>query len=163
APGASVLSAGGRAAAPGKPDLAFRAPGERRLKTAGRPAPPFALAATRARPPPPDIAPADPAPRISLVVLPFANLSPDPEQAYFADAITDDLTTDLSRIADSFVIARTTAFSYKGKPVDVRRVARELGVRYVLEGSVRRLGERVQVNVQLIDGESGSHLWADRF
>jgi len=73
------------------------------------------------------------------------------------------LTTDLSRIADSFVIARTTAFVYKEKPVDVRQVARELGVRYVLEGSVRRLGERAQVNVQLIDGESGSHIWADRF
>jgi adenylate cyclase len=97
------------------------------------------------------------------VVLPFASLSSDPEQEYFADAITDDLTTDLSRIADSFVIARTTAFTYKGKAVDVRQVARELGVRYVLEGSVRRLAERVQVNVQLIDGETGSHVWADRF
>ena len=119
-----------------------------------------------------DVAPARPAavgrslsplPRISLVVLPFANLSSDPEQEYFADAITDDLTTDLSRIANSFVIARTTAFTYKGKAVDVRQVARELGVRYVLEGSVRRLGKRVQVNVQLIDGETGSHVWADRF
>jgi adenylate cyclase len=98
-----------------------------------------------------------------MVVLPFASLSSDPEQEYFADAITDDLTTDLSRIADSFVIARTTAFTYKGKAVDVRQVARELGVRYVLEGSVRRLAERVQVNVQLIDGETGSHVWADRF
>jgi adenylate cyclase len=96
-------------------------------------------------------------------VLPFANLSPDPEQEYFVDAITDDLTTDLSRIADSFVIARSTAFTYKGKAVDVRQVARELGVRYVLEGSVRRMGERVQVNVQLIDGDTGSHVWADRF
>jgi TolB-like protein/DNA-binding winged helix-turn-helix (wHTH) protein/Tfp pilus assembly protein PilF len=102
-------------------------------------------------------------PRISVVVLPFASLSADPEQEYFTDAITDDLTTDLSRIADSFVIARTTAFTYKGKAVDVRQVARELGVRYVIEGSVRRMGERVQVNVQLIDGESGSHVWVDRF
>jgi adenylate cyclase len=73
------------------------------------------------------------------------------------------LTTDLSRIVNSFVISRTTAFTYKGKPVDVRQIGRELGVRYVLEGSVRRLGEQVQVNVQLIDAESGSHLWADRF
>ena len=97
------------------------------------------------------------------MVLPFANLSSDPEQEYFVDAITDDLTTDLSRIVNSFVISRTTAFSYKGKPVDVRQIGSELGVRYVLEGSVRRLGEQVQVNVQLIDAESGSHIWADRF
>src|SRR5438309_7478561 len=87
----------------------------------------------------------------------------DPEQEYFADGITDDLTTDLSRISDSFVIARTTAFAYKGKPVDVRQIGRELGVRYVLEGSVRRTGDQVQVNVQLIDAETGAHVWADRF
>ena len=103
------------------------------------------------------------APRLSIVVLPFANLSSDPEQEYFVDAITDDLTTDLSRIVNSFVISRTTAFSYKGKPIDVRQIGRELGVHYVLEGSVRRVGEQVQVNVQLIDAESGSHIWADRF
>ena len=103
------------------------------------------------------------APRLSIVVLPFANLSNDPEQEYFADAITEDLTTDLSRIADSFVIARSTAFTYKGKSVDVRQVARELGVRYVLEGSVRRTGDQVRVNVQLIDAGTGSHMWADRF
>src|SRR6202007_1949688 len=102
--------------------------------------------------------PANSDPRISLVVLPFVNLSPDPEQEYFADAITDDLTTDLSRIADSFVIARTTAFTYKGKAFDVRRVAGELGVRYILVGSVRRTGDHVRVNVQLIDGETGGHL-----
>jgi adenylate cyclase len=103
------------------------------------------------------------APPLSIVVLPFTNLSNDPEQEYFADGVTDDLTTDLSRIAGSFVIARNTAFTYKGKPVEARQIARELGVRYVLEGSVRRLGERVQVNVQLIDGETGAHVWADRF
>jgi adenylate cyclase len=102
------------------------------------------------------------APR-SIVVLPFANLSNDPEQEYFADGITDDLTTDLSRIADSFVIARNTAFTYKGKSVDAREIGRELGVRYVLQGSVRRNGDQVRVNVQLIDAESGAHLWADRF
>jgi TolB-like protein/class 3 adenylate cyclase len=101
-------------------------------------------------------------PRLSIVVLPFANLSNDPEQEYFADGITDDLTTDLSRIAGSFVIARNTAFTYKGKPADVRQVGRELGVRYVLEGSVRRTGEQVRVNVQLIDAETGAHVWADR-
>jgi TolB-like protein/class 3 adenylate cyclase/Tfp pilus assembly protein PilF len=104
-----------------------------------------------------------PAPRLSVVVLPFNNLSNDPEQEYFADAITDDLTTDLSRISGSFVIARNTAFTYRGKSVDVKQIGRELGVRYVLEGSVRQMGEQVQVNVQLIDAESGAHLWADRF
>jgi adenylate cyclase len=103
------------------------------------------------------------APRLSIVVLPFANLSNDPEQEYFADGITDDLTTDLSRISGSFVIARNTAFTYKGKPVDARQISRELGVRYVLEGSVRRTANQVRVNVQLIDGQSGAHVWADRF
>jgi adenylate cyclase len=103
------------------------------------------------------------APRLSIVVLPFANLSNDPEQEYFADGITDDLTSDLSRISDSFVIARNTAFTYKGKFVDVKKIGRELGVRYVLEGSVRRVGDQVRLNVQLIDGDSGAHLWADRF
>jgi TolB-like protein/Tfp pilus assembly protein PilF len=104
-----------------------------------------------------------PPPRLSIVVLPFTNLSNDPEQEYFADGVTDDLTSELSRISDSFVIARTTAFSYKGKPVDVRQIGRELGVRYVLEGSVRRASEQVQVNVQLIDTETGAHIWVDRF
>jgi TolB-like protein len=96
-------------------------------------------------------------------VLPFANLGGDPEQEYFVDAITDDLTTDLSRISGSFVIARSTAFTYKNRPVDVRQIGRELGVRYVLEGSVRAGSDDVRVNVQLVDAESGAHLWADRF
>ena len=103
------------------------------------------------------------APRLSIVVLPFAHLSNDPDQEYFADGITDDLTSDLSRISGSFVIARTTAFTYKGKSIDVKQIGRDLGVRYVLEGSVRRVGEQVRVNVQLIDTESGAHLWAERF
>jgi TolB-like protein/class 3 adenylate cyclase len=102
-------------------------------------------------------------PRLSFVVLPFENLSRDPDQEYFADGITDDLTTDLSRIPGSFVIARNTAFTYKGKAVDVKQIGRELGVHYVIEGSVRRAGEQVQANVQLIDAESGAHVWADRF
>jgi len=97
------------------------------------------------------------------VVLPFTNLSNDPEQEYFVDAITDDLTSDLSRSSDSFVIARNTAFGYKGKAVDAKQIAHDLGVRYVLEGSVRKTGDRAQVNVQLIDGETGAHIWADRF
>ena len=103
------------------------------------------------------------APRLSFVVLPLENLSRDPDQEYFADGITDDLTTDLSRIAGSFVIARNTAFTYKSKPTDVKQIGRELGVRYVIEGSVRRNTNQVQVNVQLIDAETGAHVWADRF
>jgi TolB-like protein/class 3 adenylate cyclase/tetratricopeptide (TPR) repeat protein len=103
------------------------------------------------------------APRLSIVVLPFANMSGGPEQDYFVDGVTESLTTDLSRIAGSFVIARNTAFTFKGKAVDVKQVGRELNVRYVLEGSVQRGGNRLRVNVQLIDAESGNHLWADRF
>ena len=97
------------------------------------------------------------------MVLPFANLSNDPDQDYFADGITDDLTTDLTRISGSLVIARNTAFTYKGNPVDAKQLGRELGVRYVIEGSVRRGGEQIRVNVQLIDAEAGTHVWADRF
>jgi TolB-like protein/class 3 adenylate cyclase len=102
------------------------------------------------------------APRLSVVVLPFSNLSGDPSQEYFADGITEDLTTDLSRIAGSFVISRNTAFTFKGKAVDSRQVGRELGVRYVLEGSVRRMGGTVRVNAQLIDAATGAHLWAEQ-
>jgi TolB-like protein/class 3 adenylate cyclase len=103
------------------------------------------------------------APRLSIVVLPFANIGGGPEQDYFVDGMTESLTTDLSRIAGSFVIARNSAFSYKGKLPDVRQVGRELNVRYVLEGSVQRSGKRLRVNVQLIDAETGNHLWAERF
>jgi TolB-like protein/class 3 adenylate cyclase/Flp pilus assembly protein TadD len=103
------------------------------------------------------------APRLSIVVLPFANMGGDPEQDYFVDGVTESLTTDLSRIAGSFVIARNTAFTFKGKAVDVRQVGRELNVRYVLEGSVQRGGNRLRVNVQLIDAETGNHIWAERF
>jgi TolB-like protein/class 3 adenylate cyclase len=103
------------------------------------------------------------APRLSIVVLPFANIGGDPEQDYFVDGVTESLTTDLSRISGSFVIARNSAFSYKGKSPDVRQVGRELNVRYILEGSVQRGGNRLRVNVQLIDAETGNHLWAERF
>jgi TolB-like protein/class 3 adenylate cyclase len=103
------------------------------------------------------------APRLSIVVLPFANLSNDPEQQYFADGITEDLITDLSRIEGSLVISRNSAFTYRDKTVDTKQIGRELGVRYVLEGSVRRSGNRVRVNAQLIDAESDAHLWAERF
>jgi TolB-like protein len=102
------------------------------------------------------------APRLSIVVLPFTNLGNDPNQQYFADGITEDLTTDLSRIPDMFVISRNTAFTYKDKPVNARQIGRELGVRYVLEGSVQRSGNQVRVNAQLIDAETDAHLWAER-
>src|SRR6266478_2062313 len=103
------------------------------------------------------------APRASIVVLPFENFSGNPGEGYFADAVTDDLTTDLSRLPGTFVISRATAFTYKGKAVDVRQVGRECGVRYALEGSVRRAGTLVQTNAQLIDTASAAHIWADRF
>jgi len=103
------------------------------------------------------------APRLSIVVLPFANLSDDPEQQYFADGITEDLTTDLSRIENMFVISHNTAFTYGSKLVDTKQIGRELSVRYVLEGSVRRSGDQVRVNAQLINAETDAHLWAERF
>jgi TolB-like protein/class 3 adenylate cyclase len=100
---------------------------------------------------------------LSIVVLPFANIGGDPEQDYFVDGVTESLTTDLSLIPGAFVIARNTAFTFKGKAVDVKRIGRELNVRYALEGSVQRSGNRLRVNVQLIDAETANHLWADRF
>jgi adenylate cyclase len=112
---------------------------------------------------PPPVNEAKSPPRLSIVVLPFANLSNDPDQQYFADGITENVTTDLSRIAHSFVISRNTAFTYRNKPVDTKQVGRELGVRYVLEGSVQRSGNRVRINAQLIDAETDKHLWTDRF
>jgi TolB-like protein/Flp pilus assembly protein TadD len=102
-------------------------------------------------------------PRLSMVVLPFTNLGGGPEQDHFADGIAESLTTDLSRIAGSFVIARNTAFTFKGKAVDVRKLATELNVRYVLEGSVQRGDNRLRISVQLIDAETSNHLWAERF
>jgi len=101
--------------------------------------------------------------RLSIIVLPFANLSSDPEQQYFADGITEDVTTDLSRIRHSFVISRNTAFTYRSKPINTKQIGRELSVRYVLEGSVRRSGNKVRVNAQLIDAETDAHLWAEQF
>jgi TolB-like protein/class 3 adenylate cyclase len=103
------------------------------------------------------------APRLSIVVLPFANIGGDPEQEHFVDGVTESLTTDLSRIRSAVVIARNTAFTYKGKSFDVKTIGRELNVRYVLEGSVQRGGNRMRVNVQLVDAETSSHLWAERF
>ncbi len=154
---------------------AFEDMGEPTLRNIARPVRVYALSVAAIAALPLAIAPARPRatrrrasrrrelPRLSIVVLPFSNLSNDPDQEYFADGITDDLTSDLSRISGSFVIARTTAFIYKGKPIDVKQIGHELGVRYVLEGSVRRAGDKIQVNVQLIDATTGAHLWADRF
>ncbi len=123
---------------------------------------PVGLATERSQAAPSMLEPAV-APRLSIVVLPFANLGNDPEQQYFADGITEDLTTDLSRIADMLVISRNTAFTYRNKPLETKQIGRELGVRYVLEGSVRRSGNQVRVNAQLIDAETDTHLWAERF
>jgi adenylate cyclase len=103
------------------------------------------------------------APRLSIIVLPFSNLSNDPEQQYLADGISEDLTTDLSRIAHMFVISRNTAFTYKDKPINTRQIGQELGVRYVLEGSVQRFSNRLRINAQLIAAETDAHLWAERF
>ena len=100
---------------------------------------------------------------LSLVVLPFANLSGDPAQDYLVEALTDELTTALARLRDTFVIARNTASTYKGKPVDAKAIGKDLGVRYVLEGSVQPSGNQVRVNAQLIDADSGTHLWAEQF
>ena len=102
-------------------------------------------------------------PRLSIVVLPFANIGGDPAHEPFVDGVTESLTTDLSRIRHAVVIGRNTAFTYKGKHVDLKQIGRELNVRYLLEGSVQRGGNRMRVNVQLIDAETGNHLWAERF
>ena len=102
-------------------------------------------------------------PRLSIVVLPFANLSNDPEQQYFADGITEDLTTDLSRIGGTSVISRNTALTYQGKRIDTRQIGTELAVRYVVEGSVRRSDDHIRINAQLIDAHTDAHLWAERF
>jgi len=137
--------------------------GERQLKNIARPVRTYALkAAPTSRTPPPPAGRSEP-PHLSMVVLPFANIGGDPEQEHFVDGVTESLTTDLSRIRGAVVIARNTAFVYKGKPLDAKSIGHELNVRYVLEGSVQRGGERMRVNVQLIDATTGAHLWAERF
>ena len=150
----------------GKVGVDFTDLGEQNLKNIARPVRAYAVAGDglgpaikggSPTPSPPS------APRLSMVVLPFANIGGDPEQDYFADGVTESLTTDLSRISGSFVIGRHTAFTYKGKAVDLKQIGRELNVRYVLEGSVQRGGNRIRVNVQLIDAETANHLWAERF
>src|SRR5215471_9122234 len=147
-------------------DLAFQDMGEQQVKNIARPVRVYALrpearsavdASAAVSIPQPAAAP-----RLSIVVLPFTNLSDDREQQYFADGITEDVTTDLSRIQNMFVISRNTAFTYQGKRVDTKQIRRELGVRYVLEGSVRRSASRVRVSAQLIDAATDAYLWAER-
>jgi len=137
--------------------------GEQNLKNIALPVRAYAVVRDRSSPPTQAEPGALSLPHLSIVVLPFANLSGDPEQDYFVDGVTENLTTDLSRISGSLVIARNTAFTYKGKAFDVKQIGRELRVRYVLEGSVQRGGNRMRVNVQLIDAQTGNHLWAERF
>ena len=123
------------------------------------PQPPPTSAVELVAPQTPDSKP----PRLSIIVLPFANLGGNPDHDAFVDGVTESLTTDLSRIRGSFVIARHTAFAYKGKAIDLKQIGRELGVRYALEGSILRSGERMRINAQLVDLEIGAHLWAERF
>jgi len=165
-PGGICISSSAHDYVRGKAGVEFSDLGEQTLKNIDRPVRPYAVVwadpspLTRAeRAAPGSLSP----PRLSIVVLPFANLGGDPEQDYFVDGVTESLTTDLSRISGSLVIGRHTAFTYKGKTVDLKKIGRELNVRYVLEGSVQRSGNRLRVNVQLVDAEGGNHLWAERF
>jgi TolB-like protein/class 3 adenylate cyclase len=139
--------------------------GEQSLKNIARPIRTYAVGREGTSPAMQKVAARSPvaAPHLSIVVLPFVNIGGDPEQDYFVDGVIESLTTDLSRISGSFVIGRHTAFTYKGKAVSLKQIGRELNVRYVLEGSVQRAGDRLRVNVQLVDAETGAHLWADRF
>jgi TolB-like protein/Tfp pilus assembly protein PilF len=151
-----------------KLDYAFEDLGEQQAKNIARPVRVFALSlganadAAAARVPGAVPISASP-PRLSIVVLPFVNLSNDPDQQYLADGITEDLTTDLSRLAPMFVISHNTAFTYRKKSLNTKQIGRELGVRYLLEGSVQRSGNQMRVNAQLIDAETDAHLWAERF
>ena len=159
-PGGVALSAAVAEAVRGRLPFALEDRGERMLKNIDRPVRVFRLAAPDASPAEPVLALPD---KPSLVVLPFQNMSGDAEQDYFVDGLVEDITTALSCVRSFFVIARNSAFTYKGRAVDVRQVGRELGVRYVLEGSVRKAGGRIRITGQLIDATTGAHLWADRF
>ena len=165
-PGGICLSSSAYDQVRGKVAVEFADLGEQSLKNIARPVRAYAVLrdGLRATTQDGDTMPRlTSAPGLSIVVLPFANMSGDPEQEYFADGITESLTTDLSLITGFYVIARNTASTFKGKPVDVKQVGRELNVKYVLEGSVQRGGERLRLNAQLIDAETGKHLWAERF
>jgi TolB-like protein/Flp pilus assembly protein TadD len=159
-PGGICLSSAAYDQVRGKIDIAAQDHGELRLKNIAEPVRVYALSFAHRTAAAPHAAVT---PRLSIVVLPFVNLSGNSEQDYFVDGVTESLTTDLSRIPGAFVIARNTAFTFKNKPVDARAVGRELGVRYAMEGSVQSGGDRIRVNAQLIDTETGAHLWAERF
>jgi TolB-like protein/class 3 adenylate cyclase len=166
-PGGICISSSAYDQVRGKVAATFTDLGERSLKNIDRPVRAYTVVqdgtGRKAETAGAAASPTSVSPRLSIVVLPFANIGGDPEQEYFVDGVTESLTTDLSRITGSFVIARNTAFTYKGKPIDVKQIGRELNVRYVLEGSVQRGGNRMRVNVQLVDAESATHLWAERF
>jgi TolB-like protein/Flp pilus assembly protein TadD len=163
-PGGICISSSAHDQVRDKLELRFIDLGEQTLKNIARPIRAYAVVrdglGARASSIPPSPAAA---PHVSIVVLPFANMGGDPEQDYFVDGVTESLTTDLSRIHGAFVIARNTAFTFKARAVDVKKLGRELNVRYVLEGSVQRARNRLRVNVQLVDAETGNHLWAERF
>ena len=159
-PGGICVSARVREDVVGRLDLAFEDIGEQALKNITRPVRVFRVVTGQKPASEPPLALPD---KPSIAVMPFANMSGDPEQEYFADGMVEEIITALSRIRWLFVIARNSSFTYKGKPVDVKQVARELGVRYILEGSVRKAGGRVRITAQLIDASTGAHLWADRF
>jgi TolB-like protein len=165
-PGAICLSEQSYWQVKGRLDLAVDDLGPTQLKNIAEPVRVYSLQVggpAKAKPAPAPALEKSAPPRLSMVVLPFANIGGGAEQEHFVDGVTESLTTDLSRIRGSFVIGRNTAFTYKGKHVDLKQIGRELNVRYVLEGSVQRGGNRMRVNVQLIDAETGSHLWAERF
>jgi TolB-like protein/class 3 adenylate cyclase/Tfp pilus assembly protein PilF len=165
-PGGICISSAAYDQVRGKVGVEFADLGEQNLKNIARPVRAYAVVQEGSNPPV-SVGRARPnalsLPRLSIIVLPFANLSGDPEQDYFVDGVTESLTTDLSRISGSFVIGRHTAFSYKGQSIEIKQVGRELNVRYALEGSVQRGGNRLRVNVQLVSTETASHLWAERF
>jgi adenylate cyclase len=145
-------------------DLVFEDMGERRLKNIERPIRVYSISLDRpSTRETENAASASREERPSIAVLPFINMSGDPEQEYFSDGITEDILTDLSKVSGLFVVARNTAFTYKGKAVDVQEVAKRLGVNFILEGSVRKAGARVRVTSQLIDGKDSGHVWADRY
>jgi adenylate cyclase len=160
-PGGICVSARVQEDAAGKLDLAIEDIGERSLKNIARPLRVYRVRSGSATPQPAASLPLPDKP--SIAVLSFQNMSGDPEQEYFADGMVEDITTAIARLPWLFVIARNSSFTYKGKSVDVKQVGRELGVRYVLEGSVRKAGNRVRITGQLIDALTGTHLWADRF
>src|SRR5438067_1144044 len=185
-PGGICVSARGQADVAGRLDLAFEDLGDQQLKNIARPVRVYRVRATLTHP---DAnAPGSPLSRItgegaerqrreagegspllalpdkpSIAVLPFANMSGDPEQEYFVDGMVEEIITALSRIRWLFVIVRNSTFTYKGRPVDVKQVGRELGVRYVLEGSVRKAGGRVRITGQLVEAQTSAHLWAERY